>query len=109
MKSIGIFLPNRRSCLVLGLFARFDFSRIVWKIGGDLLSRRDMSKKLSISCKIFAILQSSNFNFFFKSKLVKFFLKLLVAPDELCTDDCTQRVISDKVHRLLVALLFSAG
>ena len=38
------------------------------------------------------------------ARLVKVCLRLLVAPDELCFVYCTQRVISDKVHRLLVML-----
>ena len=34
--------------------------RIVWEIGGNLLSRRGISNKFSISSNIFAILQLSN-------------------------------------------------
>ena len=50
MKSIRRFLPNGRSCLVLGLLGLvFGIFRIVWKIVGDLLIRRDMSNKLSNS------------------------------------------------------------
>ena len=60
MKLIGRFLPNRRSCLVLGLLAIPGVSRIVWKIGGDLFSHRDISNKLFMSGIIFAILQLSN-------------------------------------------------
>ena len=71
MKRIGRLLPNRRSCLVLGLLAIPSVSRIIWKIGGNLLSRREISNKLSILCNIFAILQLSNSKIFSKSKLVK--------------------------------------
>ena len=39
-----------------------------------------------------------------KARLVKVCSRLLVAPDELCIVHCTHRVISDKVHRLLVTL-----
>ena len=59
------FLPYRRSRLVLGLLELPGISRTVWKIGGDLLSRRDISNKLSISCNIFAILQLSNSKIYF--------------------------------------------
>ena len=54
MKSIGRFLLNRRSRLVFGLLAIPGISRIVWKIGIDLLCRRDISIKLSNPSKIFA-------------------------------------------------------
>ena len=60
MKSNGRFLLNRRSCLVLGLLAIPGISRIVCKIGGDLLNRRDISTKLPNPSNIFAVLQLSN-------------------------------------------------
>ena len=41
-----------------------------------------------------------------KSRLVKVCLRLLVAPDDLCIGYYTHRVISDKVHRLLVTLSY---
>ena len=41
-----------------------------------------------------------------KSRLVKVCSRLLVAPDEFCTMYYTHRVISDKVHRLLVTLSY---
>ena len=65
MKSIGRFLPILRSCLVLGLLATPGITRIVWRIGGDLLSRRGTSNKLSISSNIFAILKLSKSKTFF--------------------------------------------
>ena len=40
------------------------------------------------------------------ARLVKVCLRLLVAPDELCIGYCTHKVISDKVHRLLVTLSY---
>ena len=40
-------------------------SRIVWEIGGDLLSRRGISNKFSFSSNIFAILQLSNSKIYF--------------------------------------------
>ena len=65
MKSIGRFLLNRRSCLVLGVLAVPGIFRIVWKIDGDLLSRREFSNKLSFSSHIFAILQLPNSKIYF--------------------------------------------
>ena len=53
MNSIGRFLLSRRSRLVLGLLAIPGISDIAWKISGDLLSRRDISNKLSISSNFF--------------------------------------------------------
>ena len=40
------------------------------------------------------------------SGLVKVCSRLLVAPAELCIIYCTHKVISDKVHRLLVTLFY---
>ena len=40
-------------------------SRMVWEIRGDLLSRRGISNKFSISSNNFAILQLSDSKFFF--------------------------------------------
>ena len=39
--------------------------RIVWEFGGNLLSRRGISNKFSISSNIFAILQLSNSKIYF--------------------------------------------
>ena len=52
MKSIGKFLPSRTSSLVQGLLPIPGSSRIVRKIGSDLLSRGDISTKL-LSYNIF--------------------------------------------------------
>ena len=43
MKSIGRFLPSRTSSLVRGLLPILGSSRIVRKIGSDLLSRGDIA------------------------------------------------------------------
>ena len=92
------------SSLVRRLLPILGSSRIVRNIGSDLLSRRDISTKF-LSYNIFKMLYLSNSNLILsKSTLVKVCSRLLVAPDELCMDDYTHRVISDKVHRLLVTL-----
>ena len=65
MKLIGRFLSNCMSCLVRGLPAIPGVSRTVWKIGADLVSRRDFSNKLSMSFNIFVTLQLSNSNLIF--------------------------------------------
>ena len=44
-------------------------SRIVWEIGDDLLSRRGISNKFSISSNIFAIWQLSNSKIYFVPNL----------------------------------------
>ena len=107
MKSIGRFLPSRMSSLVGGLLPRPGSSRIVRNLGSDLLSRRDISPKF-LSYKIFEMLFLSNSYLIFssKSRLVKVCSRLLVAPDELYFFGYTHRVISDKVHRLLVTLSY---
>ena len=64
MKSIGRFLPGRTSSFVRGLLPIPGSSRIIWNIGSDLLSRRDVSTKF-LSYNIFAILQLSNSKIFF--------------------------------------------
>ena len=45
-------------------------SRIVWEIGGDLLSRRGISNKFSISSNNFAILQLSDSKIYFVLNLI---------------------------------------
>ena len=52
MKLIGKFRCSRISSLVRGLFPKPGSSGIVRNNGSDLLSRRDVSKKL-VSCNIF--------------------------------------------------------
>ena len=99
MKSIGRFLPNRMSFLVRPLLPIPGSSRIVRNNGSDLLSRRDISTKF-LSYNNFEMLYLSN------SRLVKVCLRLLVAPDELCIEFYTHRVISDKVHPLLATLSY---
>ena len=64
MKSIGRFLPNRKSSLIRGLFPILGSSRFVRKIGSDLLSGRDISTKFS-SNNIFKILYLSSSNLIF--------------------------------------------
>ena len=44
--------------------------------------------------------------FFVKSKLLRSYSRLMVAPDELEPKWLTHRVISDRVHRLLVTLSY---
>ena len=65
MKLIGRFRPNRRSCLFRGLLAITGVSRIVWKIGGNLLSRRDFSNKLSVPSNFIATLHFLSLNLVF--------------------------------------------
>ena len=94
------------SSLVRGLLPLLGSYRIVWNFESDLLSRRDISTKY-LSYNIFKMLYLSNSHLILsKSRLVKVCLRLLVAPDELCMGYYTHRVISDKVHRLLVTLFY---
>ena len=106
MRSIGRFLPSRMWSLVRVLLPVLGSSRIVRNIGSDLLRRRDISTKFLsyniLKCCICLIL----ILFFSKSRLAKVCLRLLVAPDELCIGYYTHRVISDKVHLLLVTLSY---
>ena len=44
--------------------------------------------------------------FLVKSKLLRSYSRLMVAPDELGPMCLTHRVISDRVRRLLVTLIF---
>ena len=93
------------SSLVRGLLPIPGSSLIVRNIGFDLLSRRDISIKLS-SCnflKMFCLISNL---FLVNSKLLRSFLRLMVAPDELEPRWLTHRVISDRVHRLLVTLSY---
>ena len=55
-----------------------------------------------MKCCIFLIL----IQFLSNSRLIKVCSRLLVAPDELCIGYCAHRVISAKVHRLLVTLSY---
>ena len=64
MKSIGIFLPNRKSSLVRSLLPILGSSRFVRKIGSELLSGRDISTKF-LSYNIFKILYLSSSNLIF--------------------------------------------
>ena len=106
MISIGRILPSRTSSLVRGLLPLPDSSRIVRNIGSDLLGRRDSSTKF-LTYKIFAILQLSKSKIYFsKSRLVRFCSRLLVIPYELCIIYYTHKVISDKIHCLLVTLSY---
>ena len=94
------------SSLVRGLLAIPGSSLIVRNIGFDLLSRRDISIKLS-SCNIFLKMFCLNSNLFLvNSKLLRSCSRLMVAPDELGPKCITHRVISDRVHRLLVTLSY---
>ena len=80
-------------------------SSIVWNIGSDLLRRRDISIKLLLCniLKMFCLI----FNLFLvNSKLLRSYSRLMVAPDELGPMWLTHRVISDRVHRLLVTLSY---
>ena len=71
------------SSLVRGLLPIPGSSVIVRNIGFDLLSRRDISIKLS-SCNIFLKMFCLNSNLFLvNSKLLRFCSRLMVAPDEL--------------------------
>ena len=105
MKLIGKFLCSRISSLVRGLFPIPDSSSIVRNIGSDLLSRRDISLKL-LSCNILKMFCLISNLFLVNSKLLKSYSRLMVAPEELRPQWLTHRVISDRVHRLLVTLSF---
>ena len=93
------------SSLVRGLLAIPGSSLIVRNIGFDLLSRRDISIKLS-SCNILKMFCLNSNLFLVNSKLLRSFSRLMVAPDELGPKCITHRVISDRVHRLLVTLSY---
>ena len=93
------------SSLVRGLLPIPVSSIIVRNIGSDLLSRRDISTKLSSYniLKMFCLI--SNLILVY-SKLLRSCSRLMVAPDELSPMWLTHRVISDRVHRLLVTLSY---
>ena len=93
------------SSLVRGLLAIPGSSVIVRNIGSDLLSRRDISIKLS-SYNILKMFCLNSNLFLVNSKLLRSCSRLMVAPDELCLMWLTHRVISDRVHRLLVTLSY---
>ena len=93
------------SSLVRGLLAIPGSSVIVRNIGSDLLSRRDISIKLS-SYNILKMFCLNSNLFLVNSKLLRSCSRLMVAPDELGPMWLTHRVISDRVHRLLVTLSY---
>ena len=94
------------SSFVRGLLPIPGSSRFVRNSGSDLLSRRDISIKLLFGniLKIFCLILI----YFVSSKLICFLRscsRVLVAPDELCFR-LNHRVISHRVHRLLVTLSY---
>ena len=93
------------SSLVRGLLTIPGSSVIVRIIDSDLLSRRDISIKL-LSYNILKMFCPKSNLFLVKSKLLRSYSRLMVAPDELCLMWLTHRVISDRVHRLLVTLSY---
>ena len=69
---MGRFLPNLKSCLVRCLLAIHVVSRFVWKVGGDLLSCRDILNQLSMPCNTLQFCSCLILKIIFsKSKLVK--------------------------------------
>ena len=80
------------SSLVRGLLTIPGSSVIVRNIGSDLLSRRDISNKLS-SYKIFKMFCLNSNLFLVESKLLRSYSRLMVAPDELKPMWLTHRVI----------------
>ena len=108
MKLFGNFLRSRMSSLVRGLFPIRGCSRIVRNSGFDLLSRRDHSIKL-LSFNILKMFLSISILSFVSSKLIcflRFCSRLMVAPDEFRYGGLSQRVILDRLHRLLVTLSY---
>ena len=93
------------SSLVRGLLTIPGSSVIVRNIGSDLLSRRDISIKLS-SYNIFKMFCLNSNLFLVNSTLLRSYSRLMVASDELGSMWLTHRVISDRVHRLLVTLSY---
>ena len=93
------------SSLLRGLLTIPGSSVIVQNIGSDLLSRRDISIKLS-SYNIFKMFCLNSNLILVNSKLLRSYSRLMVAPDELRPMWLTHRVISDRVHRLLVTLSY---
>ena len=101
----GKFLRSRISSVVRGLLPVPGSYSIVRNNGSDLLSRRDFSIQL-LSCnilKMFCLISNLSL---VNSKLLRSYSRLMVAPDELEPMWLTHRVISDKVHRLLVTLSY---
>ena len=82
MKLNGKFLRSRMSPVVRYLFPMPGNSRIVRNSGSDLLSRRDISIKF-LSCNILKIFCLFSKQFLVNSKLLRSYLRLMVAPDEL--------------------------
>ena len=105
MKLNGKFLRSRISSLVRGLLPIPGSSSVVRNIGSDLLSRRDISIKL-LTCNILKMFCLISNLYLVNSKLLRSFSRLMVAPDELGPMWLTHRVISDRVHRLLVTLSY---
>ena len=68
MKSIGRILLSRTSSLVRGLLPIPGSSRIVRKIGCDLLSRGDIQLNFCHITLFFQMLYLSNSNLFFLNK-----------------------------------------
>ena len=93
------------SSLVRSLLPIPSSSIIVRNIGSDLLSRRDISIKL-LSYNILKMFCLISNLFLVSSKLLRSYSRLMVAPDELGPMWLTHRVISDRVHRLLVTLSY---
>ena len=93
------------SSLVRGLLTIPGSSVIIRNIGSDLLSRRDISIKLS-SYNILKMFCLNSNLILVNSKLLRSCSRLMVAPDELCAMWLTHRVISDRVHRVLVTLSY---
>ena len=93
------------SSLVRGLLPIPGSSTIVRNIGSVLLSRRDISIKL-LSYNILKMFCLNSNLFLVISKLLRSYSRLMVAPDELEPMWLTHRVISDRVHRLLVTLSY---
>ena len=105
MKLNGKFLRSRISSLVRGLLPIPGSFSIVRNIGSDPLSRRDISIKL-LSCNILKMFCLLSNLYLVNSKLLRSYSRLMVAPDELGPMWLTHRVISDRVHRLLVTLYY---
>ena len=90
------------SSIVRGLLPIPGSFIIVRNIGSD---RRDISIKLLTYniLKMFCLISNL---LLVSSKLLKSYLRFMVASDELRPMRLTHRVISDRVHRLLVTLSY---
>ena len=82
IKLFGKFLLCNMSSLVRGLLSIPGSSIIVRNIGSDLLSRRDISIKL-LSYNILKTFCLNSTLFLVNSKLLRFYSRRMVAPDEL--------------------------